>query len=345
MKERIERLRALLEEPLLVTSPVNIRYLVGLESSNAALLVEPARLRLLTDFRYAERARAVEGVEVVELARDLFAGLPGHLPGRVAFEADELTFDRYEALAAARIDLVPRRELVKRLRAVKDDRELGAIRAAAAITNEAFARLARERFVGRTERELAWRLESLLHELGADGPAFDVTVAAGPTGAAPHADSGDRAIEAGEAVVVDAGARLAGYCSDCTRTFATGPLPEELARSYEACLEAQAAALAAVAPGRSGADVDGVARAPIAGAGLSDLFGHGLGHGVGLEVHELPILRPESEDVLEPGNVVTVEPGIYHPGLGGIRIEDLVAVTEEGADVLTTFPKELTSVH
>ena len=336
---RIERVRALIGAPLLVTEPVNVRYLTGLESSNAALLVEPERLRLFTDSRYREKAREL-GLEVVELPRNLYTGLPKQLPPRVEFEAESITYAGWSALHDAGIDLVPRTELLEGVRAVKEDGELAAISRASAITNECFERLAEEPFVGRTERELAWWLESLMHDLGADGPAFEVIVAAGPNGALPHASSGERVIEPGQTVVVDAAARIEGYCSDCTRTFTTGPLPDELARSYEVCLRAQEAGLAAVRAGASGGAVDAIARQVIGEEGLGDLFGHGLGHGVGLEVHELPRLRQESEDELVPREVVTVEPGIYHPGLGGIRIEDLVVVGDDGPEVLTTFTKE-----
>jgi Xaa-Pro aminopeptidase len=344
MNGRVDRVRELIEVPLLVTKPVNVGYLTGLDSSNAGLLVEADRLRLFTDFRYVEKARRL-GLEVVEAPRNLFADLPEHLPRRVEFEAEHLVYSAWAALDAGGIELVPRHELVEGVRAVKEPAELEAISRASAITNECFERLAEQPFVGRTERELAWWNESLMHELGADGPAFDVIVAAGANGASPHASSGDRAIEAGQTVVVDAAAKQGGYCSDCTRTFATGDLPDELARSYEVCLRGQLAGLAAVRAGASGRDVDAVARDVIAGEGLGDLFGHGLGHGVGLELHELPRLRPESEDVLAVGGVVTVEPGIYHPGLGGIRIEDLVVVGEDGPEVLTSFTKELVTVR
>jgi Xaa-Pro aminopeptidase len=183
-----------------------------------------------------------------------------------------------------------------------------------------------------------------MHELGADGAAFPPIVAAGANGALPHASPGARTIEAGQTVVVDAAARVDGYHSDCTRTFATGPLPDELARSYEVCLEGQLAGLEATRAGRSGPEVDAVAREVIAQAGYGELFAHGLGHGVGMEIHEQPAMRPESDDVLAADGVVTVEPGIYHPGLGGIRIEDLVIIGEEEPEVLTTFTKELVTV-
>jgi Xaa-Pro aminopeptidase len=340
---RIDRVRALISAPLLVTEPVDVAYLTGLHSSNAAVLVEPDRLRVFTDFRYLEKARAT-GLEVVEVQRNLFADLPRHLPGRVEFEAERLAYAAWAALGAGGIELVPRHELVQGVRSVKEPAELEAISRAAAITNECFARLAEEPFVGRTERELAWWIETLMHDLGADGPAFATIVASGANGALPHATTGDATIETGQTVVVDAAAKLGGYCSDCTRTFATGALPAELARSYDVCLRAQRAALEAVRAGAHGPAVDAVARDAISAEGLGELFGHGLGHGVGLEVHEQPRLRPESEDVLAAGGVVTVEPGIYHPGLGGIRIEDLVVIGEDGPEVLTTFTKELVTV-
>ena len=345
MSDRVERLQARLEEPLLVTEPANVRYLSGFESTNAALVVDRERVRLFADFRYAVAGRAVEGVEFVETERALYAGLARLLSGRIGFEREHLTYAGYELLSAAGVDLAPRSGLVERLRAVKDESELDTIRRAAAITSRAFERVSREPFVGRTERELAWRMEELLHELGGHGTSFPPIVAAGPTGSTPHAHPGDRRIEAGETVIVDAGCVLDGYSSDCTRTFATGPLPPELKDAYGVCLEAQLAALDALRPGLVARDVDAVARDRIAAAGLGEAFGHGLGHGVGVALQEDPRLAQTSEWVLEPGNVVTVEPGIYLEGLGGIRIEDLVVVRDGPPEILTSFPKDLVSVE
>jgi Xaa-Pro aminopeptidase len=343
---RLDRLRERLEVPLLVTNGVNVRYLVGFASSNAALLVEPERVRLFTDFRYAEAARAVAGVEFVETKRSLLADLAELLEGPIAFESDDLRYSGYETLAAGGIELVPTRKVVEEFRAMKDEGELDAIRSAARITNEAYARLAVEPFVGRTERELAWRLEQLFHDLGAERLAFPVIVAGGANGARPHAEPGDRTIERGQTVVVDAGCVVNGYSSDCTRTFATGEVPPELAHAYDVCLGAQEAAVAAVRAGANARAVDAVARDRISEAGLGEAFGHGLGHGVGLLVHEAPTLSriaPE-EETLAAGNVVTVEPGIYLEGVGGVRIEDLVVVGEDAAEVLTAFPKSLVTV-
>lgn len=341
---RLERLRAGLEEPLLVSNGLNVRYLTGFDSSNAALLVEPDRVRLFSDFRYADAAREVQGVEFVETKRSLFASLAELLDGRVGFEADAVPYGAWETLRRDGLELIPRRGLVEGLRAVKEERELTAIRRAAEITSEAYARLAEEPFVGRTERELAWRLEEHFHELGAHAPAFETIVASGPNGARPHSRPTDRETGAGETVVVDAGALVDGYCADCTRTFATGPLPDELKDAYAACLEGQLAGLEAVRPGTTGVDADAAARGRIEAAGLGEEFGHGLGHGVGLDVHEAPRLSRESTDTLAAGNVVTVEPGIYLEGLGGIRIEDLVIVGEDGPEVLTSFTKDLVTV-
>lgn len=341
---RLERLQARLEEPLLVTAPVNVRYLTGFESSNPALLVEPDRVRLFSDFRYAEAGKQVEGVEFAVTRRNLLADLAERLTGRIAFEANAVSYAGYETLAAGGMELVARRGVVEALRAVKDRGELDLIRRAAEITSEAFERLSRERFVGRTEHELAWRMDSLFHELGGGGPAYETIVAAGANGALPHAVPGRREIEAGTTVVVDAACTVDGYASDCTRTFATGPLPARLRDAYSVCQDAQQAGLDAVRPGVAGREADAAARGRIAAAGLAELFGHGLGHGVGLLVHEAPRLSQESDDELRAANVVTVEPGIYLPGEGGIRIEDLVVVQEGQPEILTTFTKELVTI-
>jgi Xaa-Pro aminopeptidase len=299
----------------------------------------------LTDGRYVEAARALEGegIEVVLVDRDFGPGVAARLPelaeGPVAFEADDLSYARHEALAGTGLRLVPTTGIVQELRAVKEPGELEEIRRAARVLNETYERLAGEQLVGRTEREVAWWFEQALREEGADDLAFDVIVASGPNAALPHHHTAERKIEAGETVLVDAGARLDGYCSDCTRTFATGELPEDLRRAYAICRSAQEAALAEVSTGAEARHLDAIARTEIQEDGFDVL--HGLGHGVGLEVHELPILRPTAEGALAAGNVVTIEPGVYLPGRGGVRIEDLVIVGEDGPEVLTPFTKDL----
>jgi Xaa-Pro aminopeptidase len=346
---RIERLARVLDEPLLVAGlpyvlagQANVRYLTGLQSSNSAVLVEPdARATLYSDFRYAARGREVEGVTFVETARNLLPEIGELLSGRrIGFEEAQLPYSGYRALVQAGVDAVPMSGLVESLRAVKDDEEIESMRRAGALSDEIFGALAEERFSGHTERELVWWVERTFREAGAEGASFPTVVAAGETATSPHAVPGDRAIEAGALVVVDAGCVIDGYCSDCTRTFAVGEIPERLSELYALCLDAQLAGLNAIAPGVRGPDADAAARSLIDAAGLGDAFGHGLGHGVGIQVHEAPTLRPESTDVLEAGNVVSVEPGIYLPGEGGVRIEDLVLVTEDGCERLTRFTKD-----
>jgi Xaa-Pro aminopeptidase len=345
VSSRIDRLRELLEEPLLVTNLVNVLYLTGFESSNAALFVEPDRVRLFTDFRYLEAAEAVEGVETVQTKRSLIGWLSEDLSGRIGFEANVLPWSFAEQLREGGLELVPRKGIVERLRAVKDEGELEVFRRACAITDRMFGRLVSEvRFVGRRERDVAWDIQRLCHEEGADEPAFESIVGSGPTGARPHSRAGDRVIEAGEPVVIDTGCRLDGYVSDYTRTLATGELDGEMREAYGVVRAAQQAGLDAIRPGVSGVDADAAARDVIEGSDFAGTFGHGLGHGLGLDVHEAPRLSTESPDTLVAGNLVTVEPGVYLPGRFGIRIEDDVVVTEDGIENPVRFTKELLTV-
>ncbi len=344
---RLERLAATLELPLLVTSGVNIRYLTGMASSNAALLVEPGgEATVYTDFRYAQKAARIEGARFQETARGIVGDLASILAGRsILVEGSILTVDALETLRAGGVDATPRSGLVEALRAVKSAEEVEILRQGAAISDAVFAAIAAERFTGRTEVELAWRIRELFHEHGASELSFDTMVAAAENGSSPHSDNRDVAIPANTLVIVDAGCRVDGYASDCTRTFATGDLPDDLARAYAVCLEAQLAGLAAMAPGVSGRDADAAARDVIAAAGWGEHFGHGLGHGIGLEVHEAPVARPESKDSLAVGSVLSCEPGIYLPGRGGVRIEDMVLVVEGGSERLTHVGKELVTVR
>jgi len=344
MNQRIDKLRALLEEPLLVTNPTNILYLTGFKTSNGALLVEPERVRLFSDFRYAEAARAVDGVEFEETKRSLLRDLSERLSGPVGFEAAFVSYSGHETLAAGTVVPVPRAGLVESLRAVKDEDELGAIRRACQITDRMFDRLAGEKFIGRTEREVAWRIQELFHDEGGEGLAFESVVASGPNAARPHSRAGERKIQAGETVIVDTGCAVGGYVSDYTRTFATGPLGDALKDAYATVLLAQQAGLEAIRAGVTGIEADAAARRVVEESAFAGTFGHGLGHGLGLEVHESPRLSSESTDTLVPGNVVTVEPGIYLEGMGGIRIEDNVIVQDGGIDNLTNVRKDLITV-
>jgi Xaa-Pro aminopeptidase len=344
VSDRLTRLQEQLAQPLLVTNPVNVVYLVGFESSNCALLVERDRVRLFTDFRYLQAARAVEQAETVQTKRNVIGELAETLTGRVGFEATALSYANYEVLKKGTVEPVATYGVVERLRAVKDEGELEALRRACAITDRVFERLTEVPFVGRTERDVAWDLTQLFHDEGGNGLAFESIVGSGPTGSRPHARAGERKIGAGELVVIDAGTTIDGYASDYTRTFATGPLDGEAKEVYETVLLAQQAALDGIRAGLSGVDADALARRVIDDSPFAGAMGHGLGHGLGLDVHENPRLSTESTDVLEPGNVVTVEPGIYLDGKFGVRIEDDVVVTKDGIENLTGFRKDLIEV-
>ena len=349
---RGDRLVALLEERsldcLLVTDLVNVRYLTGFTGTNGACLVSPEERLFLTDFRYVERARAeVRDFELVEGGRELLGDLAARLDGRAGFDDAHLSVRAHGRLAEKAgegVELVPAGGLVERLREVKDEEELRAMRAAAEIARSAYEEIRDRGLIGRTEREVARSMVRRMEDLGAEGPSFPAIVAAGANGALPHAEPRDVEIPAGTLVVVDAGARVDGYCSDCTRTFATGPLDDAALEVYELVRSAQQEALAAARAGAERREVDGVARRIIHAAGHGERFGHGLGHGVGLEIHEDPRLTRVAEGELRAGNTVTIEPGVYLPGSFGVRIEDLVAITGNGAEVLAQLPKELVTV-
>jgi Xaa-Pro aminopeptidase len=343
--DRLERLLAERElDRMLVTDLTNVRYLTGFTGTNGACVCGPGVRLFLTDFRYSERAAAeVPEWETVTIEADWLRGIAERLEGRVGFEDDHMSVRMLEKLKeklAERTEMVAAGGQVEKLRRVKDEAELAAIAEAAKLADEVWRWTLERGLAGRGEREVARAAEARIRELGGD-PAFPVIVAAGPNGALPHAEPGEREIGRGELVVFDMGAKLDGYCSDGTRTYATGDPGERGRTVYEVVLEAQLASLAAIKGGVKGTDVDNVARDVIDAAGHGDHFGHGLGHGVGLEVHEAPRLSLRSDDVLAPGEVVTVEPGIYLPGELGVRIEDLVVVSEEGLDDLSGLPKEL----
>jgi Xaa-Pro aminopeptidase len=342
---RLAALGAELDTPLLVTNLVNVEYLCGFESSNAALLVQPGgETTLYTDFRYAESASAVPDVELKVVKRAILKALGEELTGRLQFEADVLPYLEWERLSAGGADLVPTAGIVEQFRAVKDEEEIARIGRAARVADRALEALTAETWVGRTEREIAWRLQELVHAHGGDSLSFETIVVSGPNGALPHGNPSERIVDRGTLVTVDWGVRLNGYCSDCTRTFSTGSLPEQLRTAFDVCLAAQKKACAEIKPGMTGVDADAIARDEIEAAGFGANFGHGLGHGVGMMVHEAPRLSTESTDTLAVGNIVTVEPGIYLPGLGGCRVEDLAVVRGNGLQLLTSFPKELIEV-
>ena len=342
---RLTALGERLDTPLLVTDLVNVQYLTGFSSSNAALLVRPGgETTLYTDFRYAEAARSVADVELVMTKRALLVDVGSRLEGRVQFEANAVAYDGWQKLSEGSAELVASSGIVAELRAVKDDEEIAKIARAAKIADRAFEALTAETFVGRTEREVAWRLRELLHAHGSDALSFESIVGSGANGALPHGRPTDKLIEPRELVVVDWGCGFEGYYSDCTRTVSTGDISDRLREIYDVTLTAQVAACQGLRAGMTGVDGDALARDVIEAAGYGGEFGHGLGHGVGMEVHEAPTLSTASTATLAVGNVVTIEPGIYLPGEGGVRIEDLAVVREDGVELLTSFPKQLVEV-
>jgi Xaa-Pro aminopeptidase len=339
---------------------VNVRYLSGYTGTNGLLVVdaeERASHRFLTDFRYATQSaeqvpdgfeREIAPAELIEAAVRALG--PGGVQGErtLGFDDASLTVKQHTRLReslAPGWELVPCSGVVERLREVKDEQELARIRAAAQLADEALTGVLEAGLVGRTERDVAIELELRMRRLGAQAPSFPSIVASAEHGALPHAEPRDVEISRGVLVTIDWGAYLDGYCSDCTRTYATGALSAEATEVYDLVLRAQEAVLAAVGAGISGRAVDGVARSIIEEAGHGEHFGHGVGHGVGMEIHEAPRLsRTASEEPLRAGNIVTVEPGVYVPGRLGVRIEDLALVSERGCERLTSLPKQLISL-
>jgi Xaa-Pro aminopeptidase len=355
MSERATRLAAKLPELgadlLVVTSLVNVRYLTGFTGSNAVVLVGPDTRVFLTDFRYVEQSAAeVDGAFDRQIGPELMDLLAEILPpstGRLAFEDAHMavrTHNHLRELIGDGVELIPGGDLVESLRVVKDAEEIGRIGEATKLADAALRQIMEQGLVGRTEVEVATALERAMTDLGAQRPSFDSIVAAGPHGALPHAKPREVEIGPDELVVIDWGAELEGYCSDCTRTLATGEPPDAALEAYDLVRAAQLAGVDAIRAGVDGREADSAARDVIGAAGHAEHFGHGLGHGVGLEIHEAPRLSQRSDSVLSSGNVVTVEPGVYVPGEFGVRIEDLVVVTETACVILTAVPKDLITV-
>ena len=332
---------------LLVTKPVNVRYLTGFTGSYGALLLLHDRTLFFTDGRYRHQAAAeVPGAEVVLAPADLIGAVAGVVRtagNGLGFEPGGLTWGEGQRLRSALPGqaVVPAPPLVEELREVKDERELAAMREAARLGGEALEGLLSALREGVTERQAAVDLELAMRRLGADGLAFDTIVAFGEQAAEPHHHPGDRPLRAGDLVKVDFGARVDGYCADMTRTVVLGQASQRQRDLYELVRSAQAAGLACLEAGVPAGEVDRACRQPIAEAGLGDSFPHPTGHGIGLEIHEAPRLRAGSRERVAAGTPVTVEPGVYLPGFGGVRIEDLVVARPGGHELLTTVPKEL----
>ena len=353
---RVEKLRSHLREKdidaILVSSPENRRYLSGFTGSAGYLLISEDDAVLATDFRYVEQA----GRQAPDFRVERISGALGWFPElasklaveRVGFESQAMTVAALSSFKRAIDDadgsvgpeLVPVAGTVEKLRAFKDDRELALLTKAVEIADEALEQMASTISAGVTEKEVAWELEKAMRERDAEAIAFDIIVGAGPNGALPHHRAGEKVIEAGEAVVIDMGATYRGYCSDLTRTIVVGEPDETFREVYSIVLRAQLAAEEQVAAGMTGKAADAIARDIITEAGYGDAFGHSLGHGVGLAVHEYPTLSQRGEDILEDGMVFTIEPGIYLSGWGGVRIEDM-AVMENGRPRVITRAQKL----
>ena len=338
-------------DALLVNDLTNVRWVTGFTGTNALALVGPGVKLFVTDFRYVEQAQAQvpDVFERVRGKQDLLGDAVQSMRGRVGFDDVHTTvrqLRRLEELVPEGVELVPAGGVVEELRSAKDAGEIEAIRAATRLADEVFTEIAERGLVGRTEYDVAVDAEVAMRRRGASGPSFPPIVAGGAHGALPHAEPRHVPIEADTLVVVDMGCVLDGYCSDCTRTWATGEgLSDEMREVYDLVLRAQLASLDAVRAGTSGKAVDAVARDLIGAEGRGDQFGHGLGHGVGLEIHEDPRLSQSADDTpLRAGQIVTVEPGVYVPGAFGVRIEDLVVVSGDRPDILTGVAKELTVV-
>ncbi|MBE3593553.1 MAG: aminopeptidase P family protein [Candidatus Carbobacillus altaicus] len=335
-------------EALFVTSPANRRYLTGFTGSSGMVLLTETETYLFTDFRYTEQAmQEAPEVEVVESSHspwDTIAEKLKHLGiSRVGFEREHVTVEMYDALPKGDgLQWIGTTHLVgRKLRPYKSPEEIAKIKRACALADEAFMHILSLIAPGVTERELALELKWFMEKHGADGTSFETIVASGDRGALPHGVASNKKIRAGELITFDFGALLDGYVSDITRTVAVGQVDQALLTIYDTVLRAQERALAGIRAGVRAREIDQLARSLIEEAGYGERFGHSTGHGLGLEVHEWPVLSGRSEAVLEDGMVVTVEPGIYVPGLGGVRIEDDVLVTQDGYELLTAAPKTL----
>ncbi len=346
---RLERMRQKMQEESIdayvVLRPENGRYLSGFSGGEATLYVTARKAILLTDFRYIEQAKGeAPDFEIIKTGQDHFEALAelGQQAQRVGFEGDFVTYINFEKLKKGfpQAELLSLPDLVNHLRSVKDQTEIDTIRQAVKIADDAFASVLKTIDIGQTEEEIGLDLEYSMRRAGASGGSFQFIVASGVRSALPHGSASSKKIQLGEFLTMDFGAIYQGYCSDITRTVFLGEPQDKHREVYQVVLAAQRAGIAAVAPGRTGKEVDAVARKIIEDAGYGDYFGHGLGHSVGLAIHEGPNLNMREERVLEPGMVITVEPGIYIPDWGGVRIEDIVLVTENGCEVLTQAPKE-----
>ena len=355
MNNRLGKLRSGIDElgldAILVSKPENRRYLSGFTGSAGYLLVTANEALLATDFRYVEQAKnQATNFEIVR-STDRWSWLKTILDRlntiRIGVEADHMSISINQQLISTFKDVphgekpvfVPTNSIIETQRTIKDPNEIRGIKTAIEIADTAMMKVTSTIHEGQTEKEVAWNLEKTMRELGADGPSFDTIVASGPNGAMPHHRPSDRTILRGDPIVIDMGAQVNGYCSDITRTICIGDPSETFHKVYDTVLGAQLTAIELIKPGVSGEEADSYARDVINASPYAETFGHSLGHGVGLAVHELPTLGPKSAQVLEKDMVFTIEPGIYISGWGGVRIEDMVLLNTTGVDVLSTADK------
>ena len=355
MTTRLDGIRARLEQvgvdALMISSGENRRYLSGFTGSAGSLIITPRDAVLATDFRYVEQAgqqsqdfRVVRTRGGVDWLSDLLKELGVR---RLGFESQDMTVATHEGIqkalaegnAGSVVSLVATSGFVEELRSVKDAEELAMLTQAIEISDQAFQEVSKTIRAGQTELEVAWRLEMAMRELGAEAVSFETIVAVGPNAALPHHRPADVPILEGQSLIIDMGARYQGYCSDLSRTLCLGQPDDTFRKVYDTVLGAQLTAIATVERGMTGGDADGLARTVIEEAGYGENFGHSLGHGVGLEVHEQPGVGPGSTSVLEDGMAFTIEPGIYVSGWGGVRIEDVVVLEGGRARVISKAPK------
>ncbi len=340
---------------LVVSNIYNVRYLSGFSGSTAMMLIAGEKATLVTDFRYKEQAdgEVFRGVEVRIDTREALKAIcemVGKLKGKTGLEAGTLSYSAYDKLRAAAEDAVPIESgvlssgLIGDLRKTKDENEIETLRKAARIADDVFSDIVKEIRAGMTEVRIAARIDYMLRLKSSEVPAFKTIVASGEHASLPHASPSMRVVRDGDLITMDFGAIWDGYCSDMTRTVVAGKASDKVKEIYGIVLEAQRAAIDGIKAGKACSDIDALARDHIEAKGYGENFGHGLGHGLGLEVHEGPRLSKKSEEILAPGMVTTVEPGIYIPGWGGVRIEDDVVVRDGGCDVLTAAAKELMEV-
>ena len=356
--ERLQRLRQSLTKQdfdvLLVSQPANRRYLSGFTGSTGWLLILASKALLAVDFRYVEQAKQeTPDFDVIHIKGDITSWLPKLASdmgcNRIGFEADQTSFSTYQQLCEttnnmSHLQFVPTTGLVEQLRMVKDMQELNLIAGAANMADKAIDHAKSLIRPGKTEKEIAWELEKFLREQGSENLPFDIIIASGPNSALPHARPSERRILEGEPIVIDIGARISGYCSDLSRTLYLGNEDKTFSRIYDTVLGAQLTGLATIVSGMSGDQADKLSRTVIEQEGYGEVFGHGLGHGVGLETHEAPRLGPNSADILADGMVFTIEPGVYLQGWGGIRIEDTV-VAENGKLRSLSRADKIASIH